>query len=988
MYKARPGAEVSRFESGPGDTLRRRRRANVFAKRSLLFLLCAAAAWHCSGRTLAQSQHAATPTGWSFVSHFRNGITGWLSYPLVQDEGYDPTLYVKQEDGEFVLVRNVTAFGQHILRVGLIRPLKFHALPASEFHLEYSLQTCGRLANLTMKLAGGDGKAYTAAVPGGSFAHSATIAGSSFSLPPSGDSVQAVVVEAKIAGAPRGSPTRLVVRRLEISAERLPHSCLPSPNFEIKKTPPHPRILLTASRLAQLRSTPVAGIVREKAAQIRKTLAYNVKAGTNISLMSPVSVFPGLPQYFQLMDTYGDAIALNALDYRMNGDDAALASARRALDCVAAWKTWTPPWFAAHGLRTYYEVGWFMQKVAFGYDLVADRLSAAEKARIADAFWQNGVEPTLEEYFFNDRLPDASSNWMANSVGGALAGCAAVYGDAPNWNKRFGIALGELIVSYENLLQGLFPGDGSEAEPAGYENFAMEGMSWGAAALQSMGIRPRGMSRMLHSFWWLRYAQFAPGKFLDTGDFGTDLPALSGYAWAAESAADPVLRAFYESAQSCTLAVVLRVHHTGRALEQAPGLLDLLCCTQPAPKVVPAAPDARIFPGRRSAVMRSGWRPGSTVISVRVGPWFNHEHHDQGSFQVAMLGQKLITEAGYTDYYKDPRYANYFSQAPAHNTVILDGDAFSQEDYDGRDWKALDRFATFSAHVFSPHLDYLSANLAPAYDDLPLKKYLREFVFIKPDIVIVHDSLEANSPRSYTFFLHIPAGDRYKVNGRNGLIRSVSALAALTAAGETSAWKVHSARIPVAAYSDLDRDAVEPRAVFRLDTRPSKAADFFVAMHFQPGAEKPAFPVAVGGAFVLGFRSAGEGVSVWFRASGEQPLSAATPFGLATTDSDIMAVSRERGTLDIFVSGASRLKLGRNLVLSARPARFDADVRESSRGLQLYADCLAPTNLRITASRKPSGIMLDGKRMSQAVQGRTIKIRRLTEGQHVIRIYH
>ena len=77
--------------------------------------------------------------------------------------------------------------------------------------------------------------------------------------------------------------------------------------------------------------------------------------------------------------------------------------------------------------------------------------------------------------------------------------------------SRFGPALAELIVAYERLLDGLFPGDGSEAEPAGYEHFAMEGMSWGMAALHALDIRPRGFEKMMKGFWWLRYAAGSPG---------------------------------------------------------------------------------------------------------------------------------------------------------------------------------------------------------------------------------------------------------------------------------------------------------------------------------------------------------------------------------------------------------------------------------------------------------------------------------------------
>ncbi|MGH9434641.1 MAG: hypothetical protein ACRD06_01430, partial [Terriglobia bacterium] len=645
---------------------------------------------------------------WTFDADFGNGIPGWLSFPLAQDEGFDPSLYTSH-DGAPALVRDVVARGQKILRVGLLKPLRFHATPSSVVTLSYALDVGGPVLSARVILAGPNGQTYSFPIPAGGGTHAVRITGGQFGLPGNGVTVDAMVVEAEVAAPILGSHNRLTLRGLKIVAERPPSLALAAPQtvssrvsgvvvaqqvatreaplefrlgpgpaghadfydgsgrltvdaripknvgsgwqmefppsserlspglWSVKiqrgarrqtvrflvlgQTPPHPRILLGARRLAQLRShAALVNLVRQQASQLRAGLAYNSRAGVNITLLSPDSVFPGLPQYFQLMEAYSRAIAYNALDFQLTGDPLALDGARKALATISEWPTWTPPWFSAHGLRTYYEVGVFTQRVAFGYDLIADQLSPVEKSSIATALWQNSIQPTLEDYYFNDRLPVATSNHMANSVGGAIAACVALEGDVPDWNSRFGPALAELITADESLLKGLFPGDGSEAEPAGYEDFAMEGISWGAAALQALGIRPAGAARMLRGFWWLRYARFTPEQFLDTGDFDGELQSLSGFAWGAEHGNNADLRAFYGTAATRTVTGfghLLKIEHTGRRLEAAPGLLDLVCCTMAAAPV-PTPPDSRIFALRGSAVMRSGWGPGSTVISLRV----------------------------------------------------------------------------------------------------------------------------------------------------------------------------------------------------------------------------------------------------------------------------------------------------------------------------------------------------------------------------------
>src|SRR5581483_6530023 len=111
---------------------------------------------------------------------------------------------------------------------------------------------------------------------------------------------------------------------------------------------------------------------------------------------------------------------------------------------LAAWKTWTPPRFASHGMHTYYETGIVAQRLALAYDLLSAELTAADKQQAADALWTKCIAPTVDEYFTYDRMPTAASNWMANSVGGALAAAIAT-ADTPGWRGREGIALAQLL---------------------------------------------------------------------------------------------------------------------------------------------------------------------------------------------------------------------------------------------------------------------------------------------------------------------------------------------------------------------------------------------------------------------------------------------------------------------------------------------------------------------------------------------------------------
>lgn len=998
---------------------------------------------------------------WSFREDFSHGIPGWLGFPLSQDVGYDPSIYTETRQVSAVVVRDKIAYGERLERVGMVRPLRFHAIPSSSFHLEYDFSTDGKVQGGRLTLGTTDGKRFRHSLPFECGHHDVHVGGQQFGFTPDGANVEIIILEAEVAGPSVGSHTLLTLRSLEIQAEKPAQLQVGAPALEpsriddvavarqvvecgksflsritpaegakisiydddgrlegtqsaaarsgaievpatsrpglyrakvlspageadydflaLGKAPPHPRVLLSAERLNQLRSQSYSHdlrvIVHRRASQLRTSLAYNAHAGDNILQLPTFIIHPGIPQYFALMEGYSNSIAFNALDFRLSGDRESLDAARRGLLTVAQWSTWTPPWFIAKGIHTYYEVGVFTQKVAFGYDLIADELSAEDKSILGLALWNLSILPTLQDYFLNDRLPIDASNHEAQSLGGAIAACVALDGDLPDWSTRFGPALAELTVAYERLLNGLFPGDGSEAEPAGYEDFAMEGLSWGMAALHALDIHPHGYKNMMQAFWWPKYAQVRPDLVLDTGDFDGQMRAHSGYAWGAEFAGDPALQAFYQSATALSLESAVASHDAASTREEAPGILDLVCCTQT--ETPPPAATERIFPGRGSAVLRSGWSTQDTVISIRVGPWFNHEHHDQGSFQVAAHGEELIAEAGYANYYQDPYYPIYFIQAVGHNTLLVDGDAFSQEDYDGRYWRGFGDYARFIGHVFSPGVDYLSADLAPAYNDgAQLSRLTRDYVFVKPSILIVHDRVQASTPHSYTWLLHIPPGAETRIDAGQAVIRRPNAFAELRASGDNTQWKIEPQPVPAIDYRDFDRIPVCPRFAYRLDSLSQKATGFLVAMHLQKTGEDPAPLQPLSTDTGEGFRDAESHATVLFR-SQPGPLVD----GALTTDGALLAHTNLNGREEILSADAGLLQHDQRPLLESHPDS-NFSLRESPDGTEIYLSCSAGTALKFYPEKAVAGMTVDGK-SSTNTEG-VVFLRNLAQGDHLV----
>lgn len=1032
---------------------------------------------------------AAKRLPWVYQADFRGGFSGWTSYPLVQDIGYDPTLTTQRRGSRFVLQRRIRAHGQRVLRLGLIRPLRFFAGAGSRIDLRYFLRTGGVPAHFSLQLAAASGKLFYKALPVTRGEHVIRISGAQLGLTAS-SRMQAIVLSDRLNSPHPGGVYALTLQQFTLHAQRRPrlrwlrprlvHSTdqlavarnvielgkplhlrlmpgaglvhiriyndaagrghqrtltLPSgtdqahlsmgkhpqpglwtalirrgaarARFQFLVLPPrpqpHPRLLLSSARLEQLRRNKTYAALRAQIAARAQRLARAhvcpAFAGSNIAHMPQSSglqpQFAGeLVAYFQLLENCANTIAYNALDYRLAGRSRALVAASAALQVVSGWPTWTPPRFQHHGMHTYYEVGVFAQRVAFGYDLIADRLSQAEKRNVARALLRQLIRPTVNEYFLHDRMPTAGSNWMANSVGAAIEAAVAVEGDVPDWHNREGAELAPLLAAYQRALRGLFPGDGSEAEPAGYEEFAMTGLSWGLSALHALGIRPAGENRMLHGFWWPDYAMVNPGLVLDTGDFDGQLPSLSGFAWGAEHGNIPALRAFYDRVgNALDLSSHARLRHTGRKLEAQFGPLDLACCTRPA-QPVPPPPPSRIFPLRGSAVLRSGWGPHATVISLRIGPWFNHEHHDEGSFQVAAFGQLLVGEAGYSDYYRDPHYVDYFSQAAGHNTVLLDGDPFSQTAYPGRYWKALAHVPHISRSLLTPAFDYLQLDLKRAYAGR-LSFYRREFVFMKPDVLIVRDQLQAPRQHVFTWLLHAPPDAQLSLRGPRAVIQAPRAAALLTVAGPQTAWTERAMPISIHAFSSLSQQPIHVPQELLLTAPRARTASFLVGLRFFPGqADGNASQLQT----IVAANSVGLQEPSATVAAEPEAMNSAVVFRTAAgllrwgnyaTDGTVLSVVRTPAGASWLAIGARRVERRGRVILQASVS-LDTAWRRSQHGVAIACSAAHPATLRLAlaapgARQPPLRLRIDGRPETPRRQAGSLIIA-LSRGAHRVRI--
>jgi Domain of unknown function (DUF4962)/Heparinase II/III-like protein len=165
-----------------------------------------------------------------------------------------------------------------------------------------------------------------------------------------------------------------------------------------------------------------------------------------------------------------------------------------------------------------------------------------------------------------------------------------------------------------------------------------------------------------------------------------------------------------------------------------------------APKVLPLS---KIFRRSGMAVMNSDLVDGTNNVQVqfRSSPLgtVSHMLADQNSFLISAYGKRLAIQAGFRPWMGSEFWTKFYSSSVSKNTILVDGEAQMN--------RSLEAVGRITRHVFGKRIDMVEGHAAQAYGDR-LKRFVRKVIFIKPDIVVVIDSLEAPKMSAYTWQLH------------------------------------------------------------------------------------------------------------------------------------------------------------------------------------------------------------------------------------------
>jgi hypothetical protein len=133
----------------------------------------------------------------------------------------------------------------------------------------------------------------------------------------------------------------------------------------------------------------------------------------------------------------------------------------------------------------------------------------------------------------------------------------------------------------------------------------------------------------------------------------------------------------------------------------------------------------------------------------------SHGHNPHNSFLLNAYGEALLTTCVYRDLHGSKFHYQWAHSTRAHNAVLV-----NQQEQARHTPAPHGRIVDFRA---TPEWDYVAGDATEAYGKL-LAHYQRQVVFVKPDLIVIHDELIAHEPSTFQFMLHAESPFQIQTN--------------------------------------------------------------------------------------------------------------------------------------------------------------------------------------------------------------------------------
>jgi hypothetical protein len=188
------------------------------------------------------------------------------------------------------------------------------------------------------------------------------------------------------------------------------------------------------------------------------------------------------------------------------------------------------------------------------------------------------------------------------------------------------------------------------------------------------------------------------------------------------------------------------------------------------PKVEPKAPDdlpvSRLFRGTGQAYLNTTLRSADEDVQVifKSSPMGTQSHGNaaNNSFVLWAYGQRLLIRTGHYYNYGGPHHRDWMWSTRSVNNITVNGQGQAK-----RTAKAKGDIVAFKT---TPAMDIVVGEAGAAYEP-KLSRFTRAIIFVKPELVVVYDRLQAKELSTCEYWLHavnkIAVKDQHNIQVRN-----------------------------------------------------------------------------------------------------------------------------------------------------------------------------------------------------------------------------
>ncbi|GAG45805.1 unnamed protein product, partial [marine sediment metagenome] len=138
----------------------------------------------------------------------------------------------------------------------------------------------------------------------------------------------------------------------------------------------------------------------------------------------------------------------------------------------------------------------------------------------------------------------------------------------------------------------------------------------------------------------------------------------------------------------------------------------------------------------------------SVQVIFKSSPFGTQSHGNEAnnSFVLWAYGKRLLVRSGHYDSYGSAHHSNWVWSTRSVNNITANGLGQGK-----RTAQAQGKIVAFKT---TPSMDIVVGEAGSAYERGILDRFTRAIIFVKPELVIVYDRLEAKKPSTFEYWLH------------------------------------------------------------------------------------------------------------------------------------------------------------------------------------------------------------------------------------------